>query len=155
MQNNLNLSKLTQSATGQKGLKPAANGRYLMCKSLPYYFHLLYRSIFIVIHRTLTWTAGSLTCVRDHYCACVYTPGLGTPTAIQNNILDSQKLTFFSCAPEGIRASVIWILSPTLYQLSQPVTPEVVCHEEWEANTLILGRTIIVVLPWPDTRLAT
>ena len=30
-----NLSKLTQSAAGLKALKPAANGCYLMCKSLP------------------------------------------------------------------------------------------------------------------------
>ena len=26
-----------------------------------------------VIHRALTWTTGSLTSVRDHSCACVYT----------------------------------------------------------------------------------
>ena len=30
-----------------------------------------------VNHRTLTWTTGSLTCVRDHYCACVYTRVVG------------------------------------------------------------------------------
>ena len=40
----LNLSKSIQSAAGLKDLKPAANVRYLMCKSLPYYLHLLYRS---------------------------------------------------------------------------------------------------------------
>ena len=45
----LNLSKPTQSAAGLKSLKPAAHGRYLMCKSLPYYFHLLYRSTFILL----------------------------------------------------------------------------------------------------------
>ena len=45
----LNLFKSTQSAAGLKVLKPAANGRYLMCKSSPYYFHLLYRSTFIVL----------------------------------------------------------------------------------------------------------
>ena len=28
-----------------------------------------------VIHRTLTWTAGPLTCVRDHSNACTYTRG--------------------------------------------------------------------------------
>ena len=28
-----------------------------------------------IIHRTLTWTTRSLTCVRDHSCACVYTHG--------------------------------------------------------------------------------
>ena len=33
----------------ERCLKPAANGRYLMCKSLPYYFHLLNRSTFILL----------------------------------------------------------------------------------------------------------
>ena len=46
----LNLFKPTQSAAGLKALKPAANGRYLMCKSSPYYFHLHgYRSTFILL----------------------------------------------------------------------------------------------------------
>ena len=26
-----------------------------------------------VTHQTLTWTTGSLLCVRDHSCACMYT----------------------------------------------------------------------------------
>ena len=73
-----------------------------------------------VIHRTLMWTTGSLTCLRDHSCACVYTWGLGTPTASQH-IFDSEKFTNFSCAPDGIRNIVLWILSLTLYQLSHPV----------------------------------
>ena len=41
----------------------------------------------------LTWTTGSLMCVRDHSHACVYTRGLGTPTASQHNIFDSEKLS--------------------------------------------------------------
>ena len=76
-----------------------------------------------VIHRTLTWTTGFLTCVRDHSFTCVYTRGLGTPTASQHNIFDSEKTHFFSCAPGGIRTSVLWILKPTLYPVSHPVTP--------------------------------
>ena len=48
--------------------------------------------------------------------------GLGTPTASQHNIFDSEKLTNLSCAADGIRTSVLWISSPTLYQLSHPVT---------------------------------
>ena len=32
------LSKSIQSAAGLKALKPAASGRYLMCKSLHYYY---------------------------------------------------------------------------------------------------------------------
>ena len=45
-----------------------------------------------VIHRTLTWTKGSLTCVRDHSYASVYTRGFGTPTASQHSIFHSAKL---------------------------------------------------------------
>ena len=79
-----------------------------------------------IIQRTLTWTTGSLTCVRNHSYACAYTRGLGIPTASQHNIFDSGKtLTiFFNCAPDtdGVRTSGLWISSPTLYQLSHPIT---------------------------------
>ena len=46
----------------------------------------------------LTWTTGSLTCVRrDHSYACVYPRGLGTPTTSQYNIFELGKtLTTFS-----------------------------------------------------------
>ena len=69
---------------------------------------------------------GSLTCVRDYCYACVYThDGLDTPTTSQHNIFDSKKLSqiFCSCAPDVVRFSGLWILSPALYQLSHPVTP--------------------------------
>ena len=57
-----------------------------------------------IIHRTMTWTTGSLTCVRDYSYACVYTRGLiGTSTASRHNIIDSKKLTHFACAPDWIR----------------------------------------------------
>ena len=45
----LNLSSSIQSTAGPKVLKPAANGWNLLCKSLPYYLHLLYRSTFILL----------------------------------------------------------------------------------------------------------
>ena len=46
------------------------------------------------IRRTLIYTAGSLTCVRDHSYACVYTRRLGTPpTASQHDIFDLDKLS--------------------------------------------------------------
>ena len=35
---------------GVEALKPAADGRYLMCKSLPCYFSLLYRSTFNLLN---------------------------------------------------------------------------------------------------------
>ena len=38
----LNLSKSIQSTAGLRALKPAANGRYFMCKSLPYYLAYIY-----------------------------------------------------------------------------------------------------------------
>ena len=41
----LNLSKSVQSPAGLKTLKPAANGRFLMCK--PLHLHLLYRSMHV------------------------------------------------------------------------------------------------------------
>ena len=121
----LNRSKLTQSAAGPTALKPAANGRYLMCKSLPYYLHLLYRTVLLsvkcmlglfvvsVIHRTLIWATGSLTCVRDHSIPC--TRGSGTPTASQHNIFDSEKLTFFSLCPSRVLSPVP--LAPLLVRL--------------------------------------
>ena len=43
--------------------------------------------------------------------AYTYTQGWGTPTASQHKIFDSEYLTNFSCAPDGIRTSVLWILS--------------------------------------------
>ena len=44
-----------------------------------------------IILRTLTWTTGFLTCVRDYSYARVYTRGLGTPIASQHNIFDSEN----------------------------------------------------------------
>ena len=79
-----------------------------------------------VIHQTLTWTTGSLTrCIRDHSYACVYTQGLGKPTASQHNKCYSEKrLTTFSSDPDGVRISGLSISSPTLYQLSHLVKGE-------------------------------
>ena len=76
-----------------------------------------------IIHRTLTWTTGSVTCVRDHSYACLNTRGLGTPTASQRSIFDSEKLShnFFLCSfLTGFEPRGLWISSPTLYQLSHP-----------------------------------
>ena len=43
-----------------------------------------------VIHGTLTWTTGSLTCVRSN--ACMYTRGWGTAPASQH-VFDLEKLS--------------------------------------------------------------
>ena len=48
----------------------------------------------VTIHRTLTWTTGTLTCVRNHCNECVYARGLGTPSTSQH-ILDTKKPIFF------------------------------------------------------------
>ena len=76
-----------------------------------------------VIHLTLTWITGSLTCVRDHSYARAYKRGLDTPTS-QNIMFDSEKLSqFFLVLLTRFPTSSLWIWSPTLYQLSHPVTP--------------------------------
>ena len=64
-------------------------------------------------------------CACGHSYACVYTQGLGTLTLWQrvSATFLTRKNSNFSCAPNGIRTSAFWILSPTLYQLSHPVTP--------------------------------
>ena len=47
-------------------------------------------------------------------------------TASRQNIFDTEKLTNFSCVPDGVQlqTSGLWISSPTLYQWEfQPCTP--------------------------------
>ena len=62
-------------------------------RQLSYYFSAHAGSFRVsVIHRTVTRTTGSLTCVRrDHACACVYTRGLVTLTASEHNIFLQKK----------------------------------------------------------------
>ena len=81
-------------------LTPAANGRYFMCKYLAIFLDffggientLLFQftvqkyppdskvnagSVRVsVIHQTLTWTTGSLTCVRSYACLLCISPVL-------------------------------------------------------------------------------
>ena len=73
------------------------------------------------IHRTLTRTTGSLTCVRNHSYACVYTQVVGHTENGSNTFLtqkNSHNLFLLSW-----RGSKLWISNPTLYQLSHYVTP--------------------------------
>ena len=61
----------------------------------------------------MTWTTGSLTCVRGHaynmryiyIYIYIHTRGLGTPRTSQHNIFYSEKISIFSCAPNGVRIS--------------------------------------------------
>ena len=61
-----------------------------------------------------TWT---FLCVRIHM-------GFGDiDNEWAQHFLLGKTLTKFSCALHGVRTSGLWVLSPTLYQLSHPVTP--------------------------------
>ena len=88
----------------------------------------------------LTWTAGSLTCVRGHSYACVYTQGLGTPPSSQHIVLYSEQLSFL-CPWRGVRTSSLWISSPTLYQQSY-----IGLDVAYESRALKLRRTWICKL---------
>ena len=72
------------------------------------------------IHTALTFTTGSVTCVRDHSYACV---GHTDSESAQHFGLGKTNYHKCSYAPDtfGIRTSGLWISSPTLYQRSHPV----------------------------------
>ena len=107
------LSHFTSTQLQPRGMK----------RQLSYYFSVHAGCFRVyVIHQTLTWTT-TLTCICYHSCAYVYTWGLGTPAENQHKILDLKKFRNLSCAPDRIWTFLLWIWSPTLYQLSQPVTP--------------------------------
>ena len=78
-----------------------------------------------VIRLTLPWTTGSLTCVRAHSYACVYTRGVwGTPTAIQHNIFWLGK-TLTNCAPDGVRTSGQLNLQSDALPIEPPRHPQI------------------------------
>ena len=79
-----------------------------------------------VIHRDLTWTTGSLTCVRNHSYACVFTRGVGHSDNVSAHHFDLEKLSQFFLVlltgfepRDGVRTSGLWISSPILYLLSR------------------------------------
>ena len=53
-----------------------------------------------IVHRTLTWTTGSLTCVRDLF-ACVYTRGTSIDSLIRRTF--AGDLVFYPHAKLGDR----------------------------------------------------
>ena len=74
--------------SGRLRLQQPQEQRYPVLKVHTGYFRVS------IIHRTLTWTTGSLTCVRNHSYACVCnTRGWGIPTASQHTIFVSEKLS--------------------------------------------------------------
>ena len=64
------------------------------------------------IHRTLTWTTGSLMCLRDHSYACVYTRGGWVHRQRVSTIFLTRKNSHFFL---WVRTSGLWISNPTLY----------------------------------------
>ena len=64
-------------------------------------------------------------CVRDYSYACMYTQGMGTPTASQHNVFDLEKLSHIFIVlltQAGFEPPIFWISNPTLYPLSHPVS---------------------------------
>ena len=75
--------------TGNSGCFPLGKQAAIVrCYQGLFCFSCVQRFRVSVIHRTLTWTTGSLTCVRSY--ACVYTWGWATPTS-QHNILTQKN----------------------------------------------------------------
>ena len=91
---------------------------------LSYYFSVHAASFHVsVIHQTLTWNTGSLLCICDHSCACIYTHrGWAHQQRVSRTFLTQKNSQKIYCAPDGIQTSALWITSPTLYQLSHPIT---------------------------------
>ena len=87
-----------------------------LLKTLPVTGCVLSFRVFVT-HRILTWTTGSLTCVRDHSYAYTHRRGLRTQTVSQLNIFDSEM----SCADgvwtlnlESDASSTSWV-TPSPY----------------------------------------
>ena len=78
----------------------ARTAQLCLYNHLSYYFSVHAGSFHVsIIHRTLIWNTGSLTCVHDHSCACIYTRELGTPTVSQFTFLTRGKThKFFLCS---------------------------------------------------------
>ena len=77
-----------------------------------------------VIHRALTWTTGSFTCVCDHSYACVYTQGLCIPTAIVSTTFLNWKnsLKCFLVLLTGFEQRVVepWVRRSTNWATLSP-----------------------------------
>ena len=99
-------------------------------RQFSYCFSVLAGSFHVsIIHWTLTWTIGSLSCIRDHSCVCVYTQGLSTPTASQHNIFESEKLTQDSnLGPLDLESDTTTWATPS---------PKVICAMIWLANVVL------------------
>ena len=107
----LKLFKSNQSTAGLKSLKPARQQALLSVQIIALLFPFTVQKYVYppvskahagslrvsVIHQTQTWTTGSLACIRDCSCVCVYTRGLGTLTAshVSTTFLTQKSSQFF------------------------------------------------------------
>ena len=76
-----------------------------------------------VIHRTLEFTTGSLTCVRDHSYACVYIQGVGrTDSESAQHFWLGKTHMFCLCSGRGSNSGhgIHWILSPNALPIEPP-----------------------------------
>ena len=80
-----------------------------------------------VIHRTMTWTAGCLTCVHDNSYGsyvCVYTQGWAYQQRVSTTFWLGKTLTNLSCAPEGVRTFSLLLWCSTNF--SHPTTVDLI-----------------------------
>ena len=109
-----------------------------------------------IIHWTLKWTTGSLMCVHDLSYACVYTQGLGTPTASQHNVFDSGKLKVFFVLRMGFEPLTFGSPVQRSNHWDNP-SPQMLCSIPF-INYLIshilkwmIISTSVLDCPWQDT----
>ena len=83
----------------------------------------------------------SLTCIHGHSYACVYTQWLGTSTASEHSIFDSEKLIEFPCDGIQTRAMECEVWHSTNWATPPP---------QWWKSPLGLTLSHPFWWPWPD-----
>ena len=100
------------------------------------------------IHRTLTWTTGSLTCVglRDHSYACLHTRGLGNDTDSESaqHFWLGKKLTHFSYAHDGVGTRV----TDGCHRVSSPTFCFVIVNRLMLRHSRTYRPDITVMVDW-------
>ena len=69
---------------------------------------------------------------------CAYTHRGWAHRQRVSTTFDWKTVTNFSCAPDGVRTSGLWILSPTLCQLSHPVTRHPILTASLNNDSILL-----------------
>ena len=73
-------------------MKPAANRRYLMCRSLPYYLHSLYRSTFMLLQNACKVLIKSW-CYWDYVPSFLFIAIIIIMKRFSHNQMSSKRLT--------------------------------------------------------------